>query len=191
MTGISLVVGLGNPGSEYKKTRHNAGFWFVDRLVAEESGQFSHESKFFGDVARLQIGGKRLLVLKPSTFMNKSGQAVASLSSYFEVPSSEVLVIHDELDLDPGSVRLKLGGGHGGHNGLRDIVSHLGAKDFARLRVGIGHPGSSSKVLNYVLGKPSKGDSALIEEGFDRAFRGLGVILGGDFQRAMSDLNSI
>jgi PTH1 family peptidyl-tRNA hydrolase len=191
MTGISLVVGLGNPGSEYKKTRHNAGFWFVDRLVAERSGQFSHEPKFFGDVARLQVGGKRLFVLKPSTFMNKSGQAVASLSSYFEVPPSEVLVVHDDLDLNPGSVRLKLGGGHGGHNGLRDIASHLGTKDFVRVRVGIGHPGGSSKVLNYVLGKPSKGDSALIEEGFDRAFQGLGSILDGDFQKAMSDLNSI
>jgi len=191
MAGISLVVGLGNPGSEYEKTRHNAGFWFVDRLVAEASSRFSHESKFFGDVARAQLGGKRVLVLKPSTFMNKSGQAVASLSSYFGIAPSEVLVVHDELDLNPGSVRLKLGGGHGGHNGLRDIASHLGVKDFARIRVGIGHPGSSNKVLNYVLGRPSKGDSELIEEGFDRALQGLEAIVNGDFQKVMSGLNSI
>ena len=191
MSSISLIVGLGNPGSEYDKTRHNAGFWFVDRLVGQEGAAFSRESKFFGDVARLQLNGRRVLVLRPTTFMNKSGRAVASLASYFDVKPSEILVIHDELDLNPGSVRLKLGGGHGGHNGLRDIVSHLGTKEFARIRVGVGHPGCSSKVLNYVLGKPSTGDRDLIEEGFDRAFQQLRVILEGNSQKVMSVLNSI
>lgn len=191
MSQISLIVGLGNPGAEYEKTRHNAGFWFVDRLIDQERVAFSHETKFYGDVAKLQLFGRRLLVLKPMTFMNKSGQSVAALAAYFDIDPSEIMVIHDELDLGPGSVRLKLGGGHGGHNGLRDIVSHLGSKDFARVRVGIGHPGCSSKVLNYVLGKPSVGERDLIETGFDRAFQKLEPILDGDSQKVMSVLNSI
>ncbi len=190
MSSVSLVVGLGNPGAEHGKTRHNAGFWFVEQLASQEGAVFSREARFQGEVAKIRVSGRAVYILKPTTFMNRSGQSVASLASYFGIDSSDILVVHDELDLDPGKIRLKLGGGHGGHNGLRDIISHLGVKDFMRLRLGVGHPGSSSKVLNYVLGKPSIGDRLLIDEAIDRSLRGLGAILDGESQKVMTVLHS-
>jgi PTH1 family peptidyl-tRNA hydrolase len=187
---VSLVVGLGNPGAEYDKTRHNAGFWFIERLASQEGVVFSRESKFQSDVAKIQVAGQVVYILKPTTFMNRSGQSVASLASYFGVEPRDILVVHDELDLDPGKVRLKLSGGHGGHNGLRDIISQLGTKDFMRLRLGVGHPGSSNKVLNYVLGRPSVGDRVLIDGAVDRSLRELGAILGGESQKVMTVLHA-
>ena len=190
MSSVSLVVGLGNPGAEHSQTRHNAGFWFVEQLASQEGAVFSREAKFQGEVAKIRVAGRAIYILKPTTFMNRSGQSVASLASYFGIDSSDILVVHDELDLDPGKIRLKLGGGHGGHNGLRDIISHLGVKDFMRLRLGVGHPGSSNKVLNYVLGKPSIGDRLLIDEAIDRSLRELGAILDGESQKVMTVLHS-
>jgi PTH1 family peptidyl-tRNA hydrolase len=186
---IQLIVGLGNPGSEYEPTRHNAGFWFVDELVLRCQQGFRAEQKFQSEVARCLLNGNECRLQKPMTFMNRSGQAVSSLTRFFRIPLQHILVVHDELDLPPGTIRLKRGGGHGGHNGLRDLIAHLGGKDFYRLRVGIGHPGHKDEVVDYVLRKPSKEDRREIDNAVARALGVIPDVLEGKFELAMNALH--
>ncbi|HIJ22242.1 MAG: aminoacyl-tRNA hydrolase [Gammaproteobacteria bacterium] len=186
---ISLIVGLGNPGAEYETTRHNAGFWFLEQIARQSGASFRVESKFHGIVAKLQISGESVWLLKPTTFMNRSGQSVAALASYYKISPTSILVAHDELDLPPGELRLKLGGGHAGHNGLRDITAHLGA-GFHRLRIGIGRPGKPGPVVDYVLGTPGKMDRAAIENALDDADRVIDQIVSGEMQKVMNRLHS-
>ncbi len=190
MSSISLIVGLGNPGSEYERTRHNAGFFFIDALAERQGVSLRRESKFHGEAAKVLIGGHQVWLLKPDTFMNRSGQSLAALANFYKIPIESVLVVHDELDLEPGVVRLKKGGGHGGHNGLRDIIARTGSKDFWRLRLGIGHPGHSSKVTGFVLGKPSTDERIELDRAIDRVLDELPAILGGEQQKAMNRLHS-
>lgn len=187
--GIRLIVGLGNPGAQYEGTRHNVGFWFVDGLAARNDGVFRLESKFHGLLCRMRLGAADVWLLKPSTFMNRSGQSVAAVARYFEVMPEEMLVAHDELDLPVGTVRLKQGGGHAGHNGLRDIISLLGSRDFWRLRIGIHHPGDRQQVVNYVLNRPSREEEGGIVDALDEAERCLPDLLDGSFQKAMNRLH--
>ncbi len=186
---IRLIVGLGNPGAEYAHTRHNAGFWLLDMLAGEHNETFRNEAKFFADTARARIGGENLWLLKPMTFMNRSGRAVGAVSNYLKIRPEEILVAHDELDLAPGVARLKQGGGHAGHNGLRDIIQVLGGKDFWRLRIGIDHPGSAAKVVNYVLGRPSRDDREAMDTVLSRVLETLPEIVNGEMQRAMNRLH--
>jgi PTH1 family peptidyl-tRNA hydrolase len=186
---IRLIVGLGNPGPKYDQTRHNAGFWFVDQLAHRFGGQFRVESKFSGEVCKLRIADEDVWLLKPMTFMNHSGLPVRQLSAFYKIPLEEILVAHDELDLDPGVVRLKRGGGHGGHNGLRDISSHLG-KDFLRLRIGIGHPGHKDQVVDFVLSRASRAEQQSIEEAIDEAADAAEDIVAGQSQKVMNQLHS-
>jgi len=187
---IQLIVGLGNPGDGYELTRHNAGFWFVDTLSREWGVPFRREAKFQGEVCRIEVQGSPLWLLKPDTWMNRSGQAVARLARFYRIPIEAILVAHDDLDLPPGSIRLKQGGGHGGHNGLRDIISLMGGNGFARLRIGIGHPGSARDVTGFVLGKPPEAERRLIVEAIDRAVSELPHIIHGEFQKVMNRLHS-
>ncbi len=186
---IKLIVGLGNPGNEYVDTRHNAGFWFLDELARMYHGTFKNDKKFFGEAVKIQINGNDVWLLKPNTFMNLSGQALQALAQFYKINLESILVVHDELDLDPGVARLKKGGGHGGHNGLRDISTRSG-KDFWRLRLGIGHPGDRNKVTAYVLNKPSKDDKISIERAIDNATRVIDDIVAGEMQKAMNTLHS-
>lgn len=186
---IRLLVGLGNPTSRYEKTRHNAGFWFLDEVARSLGVVFREESRFQGAVARKDAGADALVLLKPSTYMNRSGSSVLAAAAYYKIGIDEILVAHDELDLAPGVVRLKKGGGHGGHNGLRDMVLHLKSPEFYRLRLGIGHPGDKSQVANYVLDAPSKMEAQDIGQAVDEAMRALPLILSGDYSRAMNELN--
>jgi PTH1 family peptidyl-tRNA hydrolase len=160
---VDLIVGLGNPGPEYEHTRHNAGFWFVDAVAVAHATPFRKEKKFHGEVARFYAGGHDIWLLKPDTFMNNSGQAVQALAGFYKIDLEHILVAHDDLDLPPGTARLKQGGGHGGHNGLRDIISKMGGSGFQRLRLGIGHPGDKNKVTGHVLKKTSSEDQIGIE----------------------------
>lgn len=185
---IKLIVGLGNPGNEYKDTRHNTGFWFVDKISEQFGISLSHDKKFHGDVGRGTIFGQDVRLLKPDTFMNRSGLAVAPLAKFYNIAPNEILIAHDELDIAPGSIRLKTGGGHGGHNGLKDIVPHIGA-DFHRLRIGIGHPGHASKVSGWVLSKPSSDDGISIDKALDCALDNLDLIMAGDFDKARNAIN--
>ena len=191
MSSIRLIVGLGNPGSQYEETRHNAGFWFVDLLARRHGGVFKNESKFHGQCCRIGVAGRECWLLRPTTFMNRSGQSVSSLANYFKIPLEQILVAHDELDLQPGVLRLKQGGGHAGHNGLRDIMSAMGGRDFWRLRIGIDHPGNARQVVDYVLGRPSRQDADAIGDALDEGERALENILDGEFQRAMNRLHSV
>lgn len=188
--GIRLVVGLGNPGPDYAATRHNVGFWFADSLATAHGGSFRAEGKFHGELCRLTIAGDDLRLLKPSTYMNRSGQSVAAVSRYFDIPPESILIAHDELDLPVGKVRLKQGGGHAGHNGLRDTIGVLGSRDFWRLRIGIDHPGDRGQVIGYVLGRPSQEDGACIRDALDRALKVTQDLLAGRYQAAMSSLHS-
>lgn len=165
---IRLIVGLGNPGREYADTRHNAGFWYLDLLAKELSASFVMEGKFFGEVARLKIDGGDLYLLKPQTYMNLSGKAVQALASFYKIAPEEILVVHDELDFKPGIIKLKQGGGNGGHNGLKDIDRVIG-KNYWRLRAGIGHPGDSNRVAGYVLNNPPVDERIEIERVLARA----------------------
>jgi len=167
-TDLIAIVGLGNPGSEYEATRHNAGFWFVDRLADRSRASLRREAKFQADFVKTRIGRQDVLLIKPQTFMNRSGQSVAAVARFYKLTPEQILVAHDELDLPAGTIRLKLGGGHGGHNGLRDIHKPLG-DGYRRLRIGIGHPGDREQVLGYVLGRPSRADEDAIGAGLDRA----------------------
>lgn len=189
---IQLIVGLGNPGTQYEQTRHNAGFWFVEAVARRHGGIFKSESKFHGEACKVLVDGNELWLLKPMTFMNKSGQAVAALARFYKIAPENILVAHDELDLPPGTVRLKQGGGHGGHNGLRDTIAQLGgSRDFQRLRIGIGHPGHSSQVTGYVLGKAPADEQRLMEEAIDDALDILPLALGGEMQKAMNQLHGV
>lgn len=186
---IDLIVGLGNPGPEYEETRHNAGFWFVDTLARARGGNFRAESKFHGDACKVHLHGRDIWLLKPQTFMNRSGEAVAKLAGFYKIALENILVAHDELDIPPGSVRLKQGGGPGGHNGLRDMISRMGGNGFMRLRLGIGHPGDARLVTNYVLHRPSLEDRKLIEDSIADALDVLPWILDGETARAMNRLH--
>ena len=188
---IKLIVGLGNPGSEYQATRHNAGFWLVDAIAQKYSTTpLNEDSKFKGSTASVNIGGKNVRLLKPSTFMNLSGQSVSALTNFYKINIEEILVAHDELDIDPGTARLKVGGGHGGHNGLRDIISSLGnQKNFARLRIGIGHPGNAKQVVNFVLKKASNSEQQYIDEAIQETVKHIEAIVRGDWQIAMNTLH--
>ena len=190
MSEIKLIVGLGNPGREYEGTRHNAGFWWVDAFAQANQLGFKPESKFYGLLARGQVHGRDLYLLKPQTFMNVSGRAVGALAQFYRIAPENMLVVHDELDLPPGSAKLKLGGGHGGHNGLKDIIAHLGTKEFWRLRVGIGHPGDRAAVSAYVLNAPRQEEAALIEEAMQRAQDVARLIVEGKLEAAMLKLHS-
>lgn len=186
---IALIAGLGNPGTEHAADRHNAGFWLVDELARRCHGVLKNESRFHGEVARLAIDGRDCWVIKPATFMNRSGQAVAALAGFYKIPPEQILVVHDELDLAPGTARLKFGGGHGGHNGLRDLGARLGTM-YQRLRIGIGHPGHKDMVTDYVLGRPPKAERVLIEDAIAAALDVLPLLLAGDTGRAMNLLHS-
>jgi PTH1 family peptidyl-tRNA hydrolase len=187
---IKLIVGLGNPGREYEATRHNAGFWWVDELARAHNASFRADSKFHGLVARASLHGHEVHLLKPQTFMNASGRGVIALALFYKILPDQILVVHDELDLPPGSAKLKLGGGHGGHNGLKDIIAHLGTKDFWRLRVGIGHPGDRAEVVNFVLNAPRKEEQVLINEALQRALDVAAPIIEGKMEAAMLKLHS-
>lgn len=192
MAEIRLIVGLGNPGKAYEGTRHNAGAFFVHELTRRAGASLTPDSKFFGDTAKITLAGHDLRLLIPTTFMNRSGRAVSALANFYRIPPESILVAHDELDIPPGQARFKLGGGHGGHNGLRDIIPALGGdKNFYRLRVGIGHPGHASKVSGYVLAKPGIGERAAIDRIIDEAVDALPLLLAGDSVKAMTRLHSV
>ena len=186
---IKLIVGLGNPGAEYEQTRHNAGFWLVDALCRSQCIELRNESRFHGLHARGAVAGRQVSLLKPSTFMNRSGQSVSACAGFFKYAPEEILVVHDELDLAPGTVRLKSAGGHGGHNGLRDICAHMG-RDFHRVRIGIGHPGSAGRVLSWVLARPSADDFIAIEHAISRVLDQMNDIINDRMQQAMTALHT-
>ena len=190
MSAIRCVVGLGNPGPKYAETRHNVGFWLVDRLARRYGAALRPENKFAGELARIRSEAGECWLLKPMTYMNNSGRAVSALARFYKIPLEQMLVVHDELDLAPGVVRLKKGGGHGGHNGLRDIVSAMGGKDFYRARIGIGHPGHKDAVTDYVLSRPYKAEQAAIEQGLDELERHWVLIQSGEMQQAMQAIHS-
>lgn len=188
---VQLIVGLGNPGQQYQYTRHNAGAWLVERLASRFNTSLKHEAKFSGSTARIVVDGNEVRLLIPGTFMNLSGQAVAALANFYRVEPTGIVVAHDELDLPPGAIKLKTGGGHGGHNGLRDIIAKLGNNNsFHRLRIGIGHPGSSDKVSGYVLSKASSTDQQLMDAAIDEALAVFPAIAAGELSRAMNRLNA-
>lgn len=190
MAKIKLIVGLGNPGSKYADTRHNAGEWLIERIVRRFNLTLKDENKFFGKTAIATISGQDVRLLVPTTFMNLSGKSVGALASFYRILPEEILVIHDELDLPPGSVKLKLGGGHGGHNGLKDIIAQLAnSKNFYRLRVGIGHPGDKNLVASYVLSKPSPQDQTLIDKALDEAESCIEILIKDGIDKAMNRLN--
>ena len=187
---IKMIVGLGNPGSEYEQTRHNAGFWFIDELAWQYKATLKEEKKFFGSVARISISGSDLWLLKPSTFMNRSGQAVAALAQFYKIKPEEILVVHDELDIPCDRIKFKLGGGNGGHNGLKDIQARLGTPDFYRLRLGIDHPGDRNLVVGYVLNKPSPEHRQQIDEAINKSLKAVPMLLAGEWEEAVRFLHS-
>lgn len=191
--GIRLVVGLGNFGAEYAATRHNAGYWLVDAVARRAGARFSSERKFHGDVARIRLGGRELWLLKPTTYMNRSGQSVVALALFYRILPTEILVVHDELDLPPGAVKLKRGGGTAGHNGLKDTQSRLATADFWRLRIGIGHPRTlqlQQEVADFVLHPPRKEEQALIDDAVDRGEGIVELLAEGKFEAAMLKLHT-
>ncbi len=193
MSGIRLIAGLGNIGPEYEDTRHNAGFWFVDELARASGASFSRQAKFFGEVARASIAGESVYLVKPSTYMNRSGQAVAALASFYRIAPQSVLVVHDELDLLPGAAKLKLGGGHAGHNGLKDIIARLGSADYWRLRLGIGHPRTLSleqAVVDFVLHRPSREDRTRIDQAIEQSLLCVDELVRGQMEHAMKRLHT-
>ena len=190
-TPVELIVGLGNPGPNYERTRHNAGADLVLELAKSLHVELKHESKFFGDTARVTLDGNDVRLLIPSTFMNLSGKSVNALAKFYQIAPEAILVVHDELDKPPGEARFKKGGGHGGHNGLRDTIKCLGNnKEFARLRIGIGHPGKAKQVADYVLKKASPNDQQLIINSIDDALRALPLAVAGEWEKAMLKLHS-
>jgi len=191
MTAVQLIVGLGNPGPEYDQTRHNAGALFVERVADSQRVNLSVDRKYFGLVGKFNHQGREVRLLIPTTYMNRSGQSVAALANFFKIKPEEILVAHDELDMPPGIAKLKQGGGHGGHNGLRDIIAQLGNQNnFHRLRLGIGHPGHASLVSGYVLGRAPRSEQELLDQSIDFALGVLPDILAGDWTRAMHKLHS-
>ena len=191
MNAVQLIVGLGNPGPEYDQPRHNAGAFFVERLAAQHGVHLSFDKKYSGLTGKLNHQGRDVRLLIPTTYMNRSGQAVAALANFFRIKPEEILVAHDELDMPPGVCKLKLGGGHGGHNGLRDIIASLGnQKNFYRLRIGIGHPGHSAQVSNYVLGRAPRDEQEQTYTSIEFALGVLPDLLDGNYSRAMQQLHS-
>jgi len=187
---INLLIGLGNPGPRYASTRHNVGFWFVECVAAEFSVQFHQESKFHGEVCRVQQGDIDCWLLKPQTFMNRSGQAIIALSKFYKIPVDNILIVHDELDLPAGRIRFKNGGGHGGHNGLKDSIAHLNTNQFKRLRIGISHPGHRDAVVDYVLNSPSQLEKTAIDNGIQTTLSVMPLILTGQFDKATQELHT-
>lgn len=188
---LKLIVGLGNPGPQYRHNRHNAGAWFLSRVASDFHGELRTESKFFGEAGRITIAGQDVRLLFPTTFMNRSGQSVSAFCSYFDIAPENMLVAYDEIDFDVGMTKYKHGGGHGGHNGIRDIISALGdQKDFYRLRIGVGHPGNKALVANYVLADPSKKEAEIIDGDIDHAIRTLPHAVKGAWQTAMHELHT-
>ncbi len=190
MTALRLIVGLGNPGRDYAHTRHNAGFWWVERCAQDLRIALKPEARYFGIAGRGNSASGEVFLLQPQTFMNASGKSVAALARFYKIEPAQILVVHDELDLAPGVARLKMGGGHGGHNGLKDIAAQLGGRDFWRLRLGIGHPGEKNQVVNYVLNPPRTDELALIEDAISDGLRVLPDMLCGDFAAAMLKLHT-
>jgi PTH1 family peptidyl-tRNA hydrolase len=188
-TPLAIIAGLGNPGPEHRFTRHNAGFWFVDALAHALGAQFRSHARYHGEVCRVPLDGREVVLLKPQTYMNRSGRSVRALLDYLKVPAGELLVVHDELDLPAGTARLKLGGGHGGHNGLRDTITHCGP-DFWRLRLGIGHPGDKSQVIDYVLQRATPADEQSLLQSIDSALQALPVFVRDGAEKAMHALHS-
>ena len=186
---IRLIVGLGNPGREYRDTRHNAGFWLVDELAKQAACNFTMEGKYFAEVAKFRYADADVFLLKPQTFMNLSGKAVQALANFYKILPEEILVAHDELDFNPGIAKLKQGGGNGGHNGLKDIDRVIG-KNYWRLRIGIGHPGDASKVVGYVLNKPLLDERIEIDRNIDKALSVYRDLLAGDFATAQKILHT-
>ena len=187
---IRLLVGLGNPGPEYEGTRHNAGFWFIDAVARQAKVSLVPERSYFGLAARMNAAQGPVWLLEPMTFMNLSGKSVAALARFFKIAPEEILVVHDELDLMPGQAKLKLGGSHAGHNGLKDIHAQLGSADYWRLRLGIGHPGVKAEVINYVLRKPAPEQREAIEKSIDDALKALDLMLAGEMERAMMKIHA-
>lgn len=181
---IKLFVGLGNPGPDYEATRHNAGFWWIDALARELKVNLVPERSYYGLAGRTSVNGQSVWLLQPQTFMNLSGKSVTSLARFFKIQPEEILVVHDELDLPPGQVKLKRGGSHAGHNGLRDIHAQLGSPDYWRLRIGIGHPGEKSEVANWVLKKPAPDQRTLIEDSIAHSLKAHTAMLAGDMDKA-------
>ncbi|MBP9059827.1 MAG: aminoacyl-tRNA hydrolase [Rhodoferax sp.] len=181
---IRLFVGLGNPGPEYEATRHNAGFWWIDAVARELKTQLVMDKSYYGLVARTTVNGHNVWLLEPQTFMNVCGKSVAALARFFKISPQEIMVVHDELDVNPGEAKLKLGGSHAGHNGLRDIHAQLGTDDYWRLRLGVGHPGIKSEVINWVLKKPSLDHRIAIEQSIERSLKALPHFLSGDMGKA-------
>jgi len=190
MAALRLIVGLGNPGAEHLRTRHNAGFWFIDALARREGVRFGIDSKLHAETAKVTIDGTPLWLLKPTTYMNKSGIAITSALRYWKIEPEEMLVAHDELDLPPGAARLKFDGGHGGQNGLRDTFAHLGHGKFHRLRIGIGHPGHKDRVTSWVLGRAGAADETAIVGAIGDALDVLPLAVAGDFNEAMKKLHT-
>lgn len=189
-TGLRLIVGLGNPGPEHASSRHNAGFHFVEALAQREGARWGLESKLFGEVARVSVAGQSVWLLKPATYMNLSGKSLAAALRFWKIEPEQMLVVHDELDLPPGSARLKFDGGHGGQNGLRDTIRLLGHAKFHRLRIGIGHPGDKDRVVGWVLGRADTADAVLIGRAVDAALDVLPLAVAGDFGEAMKRLHT-
>lgn len=191
---IKLIVGLGNPGPEYERTRHNAGFWFAEDVAHEIGGSFASEKKFFGQIARGSGARSEVRALKPQTFMNLSGQSVAAVAKFYDIAPESILVAHDELDLEPGDIKFKFGGGHAGHNGLRDIQAKLGTGDYWRLRIGIGHPRDSANaqqpVADWVLNRPRRDEQDAIEVAIERALALLHFLIVGDTESAVKQLHT-
>lgn len=191
MSEIKLIVGLGNPGERYAGTRHNVGEWLINRLARQFNFNLKEENKFFGKTARAVIAGQEMRFLVPTTFMNLSGKAVGSLATFYRIKPEEILIVHDELDLPPGVAKIKLGGGHGGHNGLRDSIAQLSNnKNFYRLRVGIGHPGDKNLVSAYVLSKPSPADLLLIDKALEEAATCMEILIKDGITKATNRLNA-
>ncbi len=188
--GISLIVGLGNPGAEYAETRHNAGFRFLDVLLDATGEKLRVESRFTANAGKLNLSGRDIWLLEPQTFMNHSGESVSKFIHYYKIPASEILVAHDDLDLPPGTIRLKVGGGDGGHNGLSDITEKLGTPDYARLRIGIGHPGNAAQVVSYVLKRAPAAEQSLIDAAIVNGKAHLAEIVHGEFQKVMNSLHT-
>lgn len=187
---IKLFVGLGNPGPEYEATRHNAGFWWIDQIARQLGARLAPERGYHGQVARANVGGHGIWLLKPQTFMNLSGRSVAALARFYKIAPEQILVVHDELDLAPGQAKLKKGGGHAGHNGLRDIHAQLGSGDYWRLRVGIGHPGDKSEVVGWVLRRPPAEELAQIEAAIARSAQALAPLVAGEMERATAHIHT-
>ena len=188
---IQLIVGLGNPGPDYSGTRHNVGQWFVEALSQQKASPFKVESKYKAKISKIKLAGKEIVLLIPTTYMNESGQAISLYANFFKIAAEQILVVHDELDLPPGVARLKQGGGHGGHNGLRDTIAKLSNnKEFMRLRIGIGHPGDKNKVTSYVLKKPSVDEKISIQNSIDKALDVIEKVIAGELQSAMTLLHT-